>query len=74
MEYYIIHRQVHIANVFATLLTPLLAIFAPDPAIMDIRTLEFWFADDYRILLGAICFIILTKHIFPIIGIIKKKG
>ncbi|MFP4529504.1 MAG: glycerol-3-phosphate acyltransferase [Candidatus Kapaibacterium sp.] len=73
MEYYIIHRQVHIANVFATVLTPLMAWAAPDNAIMNMQTLRFWFADDYRIMLLFICLIILARHVKPILELIKTK-
>jgi glycerol-3-phosphate acyltransferase PlsY len=70
--YNIIEKNIHIANIIAILLTPLLVYHAPDDVIFYLRTSDFWVSSDYKILVAIICFILLLRHIKPMIDYFKE--
>jgi glycerol-3-phosphate acyltransferase PlsY len=73
---FLVRRNIHIANVTATVLLPLLLVFFQDffidfsnPVISSLKSpFEFLFAFS-----SSVCLLILIRHIQPIIELINKK-
>lgn len=69
----IIHKNVHIASVIASLGMPLLIVGAPEFVILETQTLAFNNAVDFKALAVAVCLVIIIKHISPIKAFLDKK-
>ena len=71
--YYIIKKDVHVANAIACLGAPVLVFSAPDEIIYAMQIMSFADTMDYKILCAVICLIILIRHIEPLKAIFKEK-
>ena len=69
----IIHKNVHIASVVASITMPLLILGAPDFVILETQTMAFENATDFKVLAVAVCLVIILKHIAPIIEFLKEN-
>lgn len=71
--YFILRRHIHFANIFASVMAPVLVFFAPDRAVMALVSGDFWLAWQYKYLFYTICFLVLIKHLKIISEFIKSK-
>ncbi len=65
-SYFIIKKDIHIANVAASFLAPVLLISAPDLVIWKTQTMGFSRLWDYKTLYIFMNILIIVKHITPI--------
>lgn len=65
-SYFVIKKDVHIANVAASLLAPVLLISAPDLVLWKTQTMGFSRLWDYKTLYILMNILIVVKHISPI--------
>lgn len=71
--YFVIKKDVHIANTVALAGTPILVFSAPNEVINLTSTMGYFKAIDYKILLLVLCGIILIRHIKPMLEKFRKK-
>lgn len=71
--WYVIKKNVHVANVTALATSPLLLFSAPDKIIYLTQTMSFKDMMGFRWLYAAICFVALIKHIDPLLKLLKEK-
>lgn len=71
---YSISRNVHIDNLLACVLTPLVLIYLPDYLLWDLSIYNFYDIRKYRILVAILSFLIILKHIKPIYSLIKHHA
>jgi len=72
--YFIIKRNQHIANVFATFLTPILITILPDMFLADMILI---YSDNialFKLFVIAICIIIIVKHFKPLMDLASKTN
>ncbi len=72
--FYVLKRNVHAGSIFATILTPVALYRAPDSVFLALSVnagFDIW---NYKLLLLIICFIIMLRHIGPLIRLLKKRN
>ncbi len=72
--FYVIKHDVHIASIFAIVLTPLAIFRAPDSVFLALSYSNRFDIENYKLLILIICFIIMLRHIQPLIEILKKRN
>ncbi len=72
--FFVIKRDVHIASIFAIALTPIAIFRAPDSVFLALSYSDRFNIENYKLLILIICFIIMLRHIRPLIEILKKKN
>jgi len=70
---YSISHNVHIDNLIACVLTPVVLIYLPDYLLWDFSIFSFYDIRKLRILVAIVCLLIIIKHIEPISQLIKVK-
>ncbi|MFP4368850.1 MAG: glycerol-3-phosphate acyltransferase [Candidatus Kapaibacterium sp.] len=71
--FFVIKKHVHVGNITATVISPILLFYAPDFFIYNLIILDFYRLDEYRMAFAAICFLIMLRHIVPLKELLKAK-
>ncbi|MCE5304593.1 MAG: glycerol-3-phosphate acyltransferase [Chloroherpetonaceae bacterium] len=69
---YVLTSNVHLDNLFACVLTPIILLFTPDFILWDLSIYSFYDIREYRILVAILSGLIIIKHIEPIYALIKQ--
>lgn len=73
IAYYIIEKDIHLANIFASLISAILVFFAPYK-FLSLINIHFYFEEsEYKIFSSLICLLIFVKHINPLKELIERK-
>lgn len=73
IAYYIIEKDIHLANIFASLISAILVFFAPYK-FLSLINIHFYFDEsEYKIFSSIICLLIFVKHINPLKELIERK-
>ncbi len=60
--YFVIKKNVHVANITASLMTPILVTTAPVNAIKHFNMMDVWWVSEYRIFIALGCILLLAGH------------
>lgn len=72
--WFIVKKNVHVANVTATVCTPLMLFYTPPQFLAKTSLLMDVPATSLLIFGSVLCFIILVKHVQPLIDLYKNTG
>ncbi len=73
IAYYIIEKDIHLANIFASLMSAILVFFAPYKFLSLINIHYYFDESEYKIFSSLICMLIFIKHINPLKELIERK-
>jgi glycerol-3-phosphate acyltransferase PlsY len=74
LSYYIIIKNIHIGNIAATFITPLILYFIPQNIFKILLIYKSGNQFDIFVLTALICLLILTRHIQPLRELIKSNS
>lgn len=70
--YNVIRKDVHVGAIFATLLTPFIIWRAPDYVLLNLMLWENFDIEIYKNLCYAVLFVIMMRHIDPLVNLIRN--
>lgn len=73
IAYYIIEKDIHLGNIFASLMSAILVFFAPYKFLSLINIHYYFDESEYKIFSSLICMLIFIKHINPLKELIERK-
>ncbi len=71
--FFAIKRNVHVGNVTGTIGAPILLFAAPNYALYELQTMDFYDLEEFRIFTVLACLIILVRHVQPMWRLIVHK-
>lgn len=72
LGWFVIKKNVHVANTFATIAAPIILFSTPDAILIPTSVIKIYDLLELKIFTAVICFVILLRHIEPIRELINS--